>query len=158
MNIGVTGTRHGMTVLQLAAFRGLIQALIGCTSNLNTFRHGSCAGADVEAARVVRDVSMPAWIVALPGPDGDEWRRVSGVDNETLPPKTHFARNRDIVNASDVMIVCPAEMAIAERGGTAYTHNYAVKRGVPVYIVWPDGSVRRPVSPPGAAGQIGGEQ
>jgi hypothetical protein len=58
--------------------------------------------------------------------------------------KSHFARNRDIVNECDVLIGTPPYQAIITKetkGGTAYTVNYAAKQGKPALVVYPDGSV-----------------
>ncbi len=61
---------------------------------------------------------------------------------ETRPAKTHFARNRDIVDETEVLIACPCEMEHQDRGGTWYTADYALKRGKRTIIVWPDGSMK----------------
>jgi len=136
MNLGFTGTRNGMTDAQKMAFEELVVRLTPWT-----FRHGSCRGADVEAARIVDNALHDVAIVAHPGPDGDPNRASSGVDTETLPGKTHFARNRDIVNLTDALAACPPCRPLPERGGTSYTVGYARKKGKPVYIIWPDGTV-----------------
>ncbi len=56
-----------------------------------------------------------------------------------LPPKTYFARNRDIVDAADLLIATPFNNFEEDRGGTWYTVNYARKRKKPIVIVWPTG-------------------
>ncbi len=133
--IGFTGTRHGMTDLQAVMFEGLC-------SGIDVFRHGSCKGSDVQAARIVRRTHIkPVHIIAHPGPEVDDCRELSGVDNEVLPGKTHFARNRDIVFYSDHIIATPADMEEQKFGGTWYTIKYAVKMDKPVTIIWPDGSL-----------------
>lgn len=134
-SLGFTGTRNGMTDFQAAVFEGLL-------SDLEAFRHGSCQGADIQAARIVRKTFLcPIKIIAMPGPDDDPYREKSGVDDETLPGKTHFARNRDLVDASDEIYATPATMTEQRLGGTWYTIRYAVKTGKRVTIIWPDGSI-----------------
>jgi hypothetical protein len=134
--VGFTGTRRGMTDVQMCMFEGML------TRTPAEFHHGSCRGADVEAARIVRRTFLyPVRIVCHPGPDGDPCQEDSGVDSERLAPKTHFARNRDIVNACDKLIACPGEMQEQARGGTWYTINYARKVGKPVTIIWPNGGI-----------------
>lgn len=139
--LGFTGTRHGMTDGQRASFGSLIVFDLLPTE----FHHGSCQGADVEAARLVEHVtdggSIPCRIVCHPGPDGDPHQQQSGVDDETLPGKTHFARNRDIVDGTDALVAAPAQMEGQQFGGTWYTIRYARKTGKPLWIVWPDGTV-----------------
>ena len=137
MNIGFTGSRHGMTDAQRAAFG----VLVTFDYQPSTFVHGSCQGADVEAAAIVRHVQRLCRIASRPGPDGDPHQVDSGVDDVKLPGKTHFARNRDIVDGCDVLIACPCDMTEQPRGGTWYTVGYARKNGKCVIIVWPDGSV-----------------
>lgn len=147
MIVGVTGTRKGFTDAQRASFGSLL--IFDLAHRLMEFRNGSCQGVNVEAARLVRHIyAHTARIVCHPGPDGDPHRECSGVDDEVLPPKTHFARNRDIVNSSDVIVICPCDMEHQSRGGTWMTHDFAKKVGKPVFVVWPDGSVQRPEKKP----------
>lgn len=135
MIIGFSGTRHGMNDVQRALFEGLIK-------EPTEFHHGSCRGSDIQAARIVRSLfrnHIP--IICHPGPDGDGNREDSGVDDEKRPPRSHLARNRDIVNACDLLIACPFENEEQARGGTWYTINFAKKTGKKVTIIFPDGGV-----------------
>jgi hypothetical protein len=59
-----------------------------------------------------------------------------------LPQLTHFARNRNIVDASDILIVIPYQDEWQPSGGTWYTHDYAVKKGVLVVIIELSGTMR----------------
>ena len=136
MRIGFTGTRHGMTAAQRKTFWKLIAELMP-----DSFHHGSCKGADVQAARIVDQVVPDGQVVAHPVPDGDDCQEPSGADDEVMPGKTHFARNRDIVNDCVLLIACPLHMERRERGGTWYTVERAAKAGNMVRIVWPDGTV-----------------
>ncbi len=61
--------------------------------------------------------------------------------DETLPAKTHFARNRDIVNSTDRLLATPPCRPLPDKGGTAYTVNFCRKAGKPVCVIWPDGDV-----------------
>jgi hypothetical protein len=132
--IGVTATRHGLTDPQLNRIGEIAVAL-----KPKTLRHGSCRGGDVEIARLLRKLIPAIMIIAHPGPDGDPFREDSGVDDEVLPGKTHFARNRDIVNLSDTVLGAPLQIEWQPRGGTWYTLDFARKTGKPTWIVWPDG-------------------
>lgn len=124
MKVGFTGTRYGMSELQ----KLMLQAAVTINPPAE-FHHGSCQGADVEAARIVREFAPKCRIVSHPGPDGDQYRELSGVDDETRQPKTHFARNRDIVDETDILLATPLQDEPQQRGGTWYTINYATKRG-----------------------------
>lgn len=137
MNIGMTGTRFGMTDKQKLAVRNLLRIF----ADIEEFHHGSCMGSDVEAARSVRRIFPKCFIVAHPGPDGDNRRDESGVDDEIREPLTHFARNRNIVRASQRLIATPLKMDEMSHGGTWYTIKYARSFSVPVAVVWPDGKI-----------------
>lgn len=139
-DVGFTGTRHGMTAEQLAAFAELLANADG-----DQFHHGDCVGADAEAAKIAYDLG---WQIICHPPEKTEHQANTTfhrADNRRQP-KSHFARNRDIVNESDLLIACPQYMepiTPATMGGTAYTVNYARKQGKPVWIVRPDGSVEK---------------
>lgn len=141
MKVGFTGTRQGMNVSQLEVAFGTIMLF---DLQATEFHHGSCKGADVQAAREARKVCGSGLrIIAHPGPEKDDCREHSGVDNEMRPNKNHFARNRDIVNETDLLIASPQDWRDMPRGGTWFTVNYAAKVGKPCWIIWPDGAVER---------------
>jgi hypothetical protein len=54
-------------------------------------------------------------------------------------PKSFFARNRDIVDETDMLIATLATKK--ETGGTWYTINYSRKQKKHRVIVYPDGSI-----------------
>ena len=120
--------------------RRAFASLLALELPVSEFHHGSCQGADVEAARLVRKI-LNCRIIRHPGPDGDPHREDSGVDDEILPPLNHFARNRKLVEACDVLVGFPLTKPLGGRGGTAYTINFSIKRGKRTIIVWPDGTV-----------------
>ena len=137
MKVGVTGTREGMTSSQVFAFGGL-----ECLDSIREFHHGSCCGVDVGTARLVKGhLGDTVEIHRHPGPLDDPNQEDSGVDTVIHEPKNHFARNRDIVDAVDLLIVVPREMERQERGGTWYTMGYAEKKGKQIKVIWPDGTV-----------------
>jgi hypothetical protein len=90
---------------------------------------------------VMRYIYIGSVIFSHPGPSGDPHIEDSGVDDEVLPGKTHFARNRNIVNASDLIVGCPGVNTWQHFGGTFYTINYAIRQKKSVRIIWPDGRV-----------------
>jgi hypothetical protein len=142
MNLGFTGTRHGLTHPQRVSFSNLLVRLEETGHRVLVFRHGSCQGADVEAALATRVVcGSDVRIIAHPGPDVDKHQVDSGVDDEKLPGKTHFARNRDIVACTDALVACPHDDVEQPFGGTWYTVRHALKKGKRVYLVWPGGEV-----------------
>lgn len=133
MKVGVTGTRDGMTDAQEEAFGSLLEQL-----QPSEFHHGDCIGVDARAASIAFDGTIPVHV----HPPVDETRRAFFQSRHMHEPKTHFARNRDIVDETDVLIVVPKQATWQAFGGTWYTHDYAAKRGKRIIIVWPDGTVR----------------
>jgi hypothetical protein len=143
--IGFTGTRHGMTEAQKRA----VGAFLASSFELDSFlmgRHGDCVGADAEFHDMVKALGDPACVTIHP-PVDEALRAFKAGDfkgNDTLlPPKTHFARNRDIVDKSDFLLATPRDSSEQQFGGTWYTVNYARKKGKPVVIFWPDGSLEK---------------
>lgn len=135
--VGITGTRYGWTEAQHDKFRACIRANFFW---IKEFHHGLCEGVDALSHGIV--FCDHKEIVIIGHPSVDKTHQLECVCDELREEKTHFARNRDIVNETDALIVIPAQMEWQPRGGTWYTHDYAVKQKKPVLIIWPDGSVQ----------------
>jgi len=143
--VGFTGTREGMTSEQCSAFYQVISELPEFEIE---FHHGDCIGADDNAADIFDDWRHEPGegelrIVCHPPIDATHraWNKRA---DETRKPKTHFARNRDIVDESEMLIACPQYMGPITKdtkGGTAYTVNYARKQKKRIVIIRPDGSI-----------------
>lgn len=140
MRVGFTGTRFGMTEAQLNSFSQLM-----CNLNPDKFHHGDCVGADDNAANETFSLFGKDRTVCHP-PIDESHRAFNPHYSEIRKPKTHFARNRDIVNETDVLIACPKEDTHQDRGGTWYTVDFAMKVGKMVYTIWPDGRIEEPGS------------
>jgi hypothetical protein len=148
-SIGFTGTRNELPEPQRAALERLLTpSEYGLSRPI--FHHGACKGADSFAATVAWGLNYD--VIAHPGKSahgGDnEWLCPIALEhsNEVRETKTHFARNRDIVNETELLIACPqhSDPITAEtKGGTAFTISYARKQGKPVWIVRPNGIVER---------------
>jgi len=134
MKAGFTGTRFGMTEAQKTSFKSLAFQL-----GFEQFDHGDCVGSDDESAKMLHEVLPECRIVVHP--PVDEELRAFNIGHETKEPKTHFARNRDIVNDTDILIATPFTNQRETRGGTWFTVDYAEKHGKTVYIIWPDGKI-----------------
>lgn len=138
MNIGFTGTRFGMTPEQRESFKAVMMRFHASLSD--SFHHGDCIGADDQAANDAHENGI--YIVRHP-PVDETHRAFNPHFKEEREPKKHFARNRDIVDETEMLIACPqyAEPITKETmGGTAFTVTYARKRGKSLTIVRPDGS------------------
>lgn len=134
ITIGFTGTRHGMNWQQKDAVTRELKFWM--RGPLEAVHHGCCRGADEDLNEICRALGIHT--VGHPGPDGDKWRSDEHAD-VMLPPKGHFARNRDIVNACAILFAAPAQVEEQRYGGTWYTINYARQRHVARLIFQPDG-------------------
>ena len=134
-DVGVTGTREGMTPAQHAAARDVF---VHCPfGELRVLHHGDCVGADAQFAELARELG--ARIVCHP-PNNPSMRAFFPSD-EYREPLTYFARNRAIVQACHVLVAAPPTMVHMPRGGTWYTIDYARKVRRSVVLVLPDGTV-----------------
>lgn len=156
MNIGFTGTQRGMTVKQQDAFEIEICSLLFASDYDCIFHHGVCIGADEEAHFLVYNCGLD-WRYLYPPINTDKmsdkilndgYSFVKSSDPSSVPaikihePKDYLERNKDIVNASDVLIVVPGEFTEQLRSGTWSTYRYAKKKSVPRIIIFPDGTVK----------------
>jgi hypothetical protein len=138
MHVGMTGTRFGMTTEQKYTFRKFMKAA------KVTLHHGDCIGADADAHDIAQEEYGHDIVIHPPVKDEHRaWRSWSDVPYrgtvEIKTQKTHFARNRDIVDESSILLATPYTMQEEDRGGTWYTINYAKKKGKPYVVIWPDG-------------------
>ena len=133
MKIGVTGTREGATSEQLNALTAYLVSL----TNTAELHHGDCTGVDVEIAAIAKNLGLR--IVCHP-PKSSETQGHFGGD-EIRSPRGYLERDRNIVNETELLLVVPLHNQWQPKGGTWYTHDYAVKTGKPVKIFWPDGRV-----------------
>lgn len=135
MKIAFTGTQQGMQLAQACAFQKLIGELA-----ITAFGHGDCIGADEEAHAMVAEWYSDVYITIHPptNPSKRAWCESAYI----CEPKEYLARNRDIVNEGNVLVATPGEMDEQLRSGTWSTIRYARKIGKPVYIIFPDGSIK----------------
>lgn len=128
MIIGLTGTRSGMNEQQKAAVYEFLKS-----QEVGTLHHGDCVGVDVEVAELAKSLG---WKVVCHPPIKDELRAFHK-SNEFQSPLSYFARNRNIVDECELLMVVPYQDSPQNQGGTWYTHDYAVKKGKPVQIFYP---------------------
>ena len=77
----------------------------------------------------------PKHLLVIHPPIKDEVRAFCEGD-ESWEPKSYFARNRDIVIVSNVILATPVT-EFETKGGTWYTINHAKKLKKPLYIIYP---------------------
>lgn len=131
IQIGVTGTRYGGTEYQLLKSAKILSERFIHGSE---FHHGDCVGIDQQVARIARKIG---YVIVCHPPVKDEHRAFEPADT-MLKPASHFARNRNIVMAVDLLLVCPVTNEWQPRGGTWYTHDYAVKFGRELVLIKPN--------------------
>ena len=134
--IGFTGTQKGATRTQLTTLASFLSgpAELGARA----LHHGDCIGADSQAHLLALDGDIP---VVLHPASTSLKRAWSKGATKIWPAKPPLDRNRDIVDATDVLIACPFQNHEILRSGTWATVRYARKQGKQVIIVWPDGSL-----------------
>ncbi len=129
--VGFTGTRNGMTAAQLEAVADLIKDAV-------EFHHGDCVGADAEAHHLVqcRRVLHP--------PTDEKLRAFCPVGpiDIVLPAAPYLDRNKDIVDACDLLVAAPQmnKGRVTSRG-TWSTVLYASEIGRPCVWVEPSGRI-----------------
>lgn len=132
VKIGVTGTRSGMNTKQRREVTEFLRATAPDKERI--LHEGDCVGVDDEVAEIAAELGYR--IVVHPPVSAEN--RAFRTGNENREPKTHFARNRSIVDESDVVVVVPFQNEHQDRGGTWYTHDYAVKKKKRVIVFYPD--------------------
>lgn len=141
MRWGQTGTRAGGTSLQLASVSWL-----WATHEITELHDGDCIGADAQLYYLARVFGVTSLVIHPPVNSSNRaWCGVKSGDDQLatkiLTAKPYFDRNRDVVDASEVMVVVPKESTEQHHGGTWYTVNYARSVKKPLAIVWPNGHI-----------------
>jgi hypothetical protein len=129
MKVGVTGTREGATKYQLRELRLVLAALKG-----TEFHHGDCKGVDEQAANIAKELGYK--IVCHP--PASDYLQAHFPYDECREPAGYLERDRAIVDSCDVLLVVPKHMEWQPKGGTWFTHDYAVKTKKPFSIIWPE--------------------
>ena len=128
MKIGVTGTRSGMTEDQFQELKTFLES-----AGVSELHHGDCVGVDVEVAELAK--SMGFKVICHPPSKTD--LRAYHTSDEFREPLSYFARNRNIVDETDILLVVPFQQSHQNNGGTWYTHDYAIKKNKPVKVFFP---------------------
>ncbi len=130
MRVGFTGTSKGMNIDQLICVR----TLLGRFWQPDYAHHGDCVGADSQFHSLCEAFSRPTRIVIHPPKDSKA--RAFRPSMFSRRPKDYLERNRDIVDACDVLLATPKGKEI-QRSGTWSTIRYARKLGKPIIILMP---------------------
>jgi thiamine pyrophosphate-dependent acetolactate synthase large subunit-like protein len=132
MKVGVTGTRSGMNEHQFKHIDAFLKEVIQLEPGAE-LHHGDCVGVDEEVALLAQELGYK--IVCHP-PEKRELRADVPYD-ECREPLNYFARNRNIVDECDVLLVVPYQNEPQSHGGTWYTHDYAQKKKKLTTVIYP---------------------
>ena len=138
-HISFTGTQEGMTRAQTIRVRNLLT--YGMDSWHEQFvHHGDCVGSDEEMHLLALEYG---YNVHLHPPDNPSKKAFCKKGVVCFwPTKPYLKRNTDIAAAGEVLIATPKEYEEVLRSGTWSTIRRARKRGIPIFIIFPDGSRR----------------
>lgn len=134
--IGFTGSRKGLIQIQEIKLRNLLESYNYMIRDDVTIRHGDCIGADEKCHDIAKHFGFEI-IVHLP-----DISSMRAYTQETdIEPKPYIARNKDIVDNSNILIVCPNTIQEQLRSVTWSTYRYAKKKGVTIVLILPTGEV-----------------
>ena len=137
--IGFTGTRSGMTPIASAKLAVLLTLLEPSEAH-----HGDCVGADAAFHAEVTDWLPECRMVIHPGSvrGSGMFRAFCTSKNQiTHAVKPALTRNKDIVNAIDVLIAAPTGHQEMLRSGTWATIRYARSVKRPIIMLYSDGRI-----------------
>ena len=139
MKLAFTGTQTGATAKQGAALSKFFGKYL-----VNEFHHGDCVGADAQAHSIACSWHTKNIIIHPPIKTAKRayCEKLYTFDEKfttivILKPKDYLVRNKDIVDACNVLIACPKTMTEELRSGTWSTIRYARKTGKKVIILEP---------------------
>lgn len=141
MRLGVTGTVKGATLAQAVK---LWEIMASC--EFRQISHGDAVGVDAlahRAALAAREFHQTSWPRIILHPPINESRRAFSKDaDEVRNPKGYLARDKSIVEESDMLIAVPDTAHERVRSGTWTTVRYARKLHLFIIRINPDGDVK----------------
>ena len=134
-HVGFTGTRsdHAVAPARLRELELRLTELRG--RGATNFHHGDCVGMDEIAAELAREAGFRL----IAHPPSDPKQRAYVASDVVCGEKGYLDRNRDIVEAVDVLLAVPRNPANEPRStrgnGTWTTIRYGRKAAIPVDII-----------------------
>lgn len=133
--MGITGTRTTLPWDQLMMLKYVLDVV-----SPEYIRHGDCTGADLMAhtealSRGIKCIIHP--------PEEDRYRAYAQGAWLMNEPKPYLQRNKDIVSRSDLLVALPMTMEEERRSGTWSTVRVARHKEMPIYIVYPNGELKK---------------
>jgi hypothetical protein len=136
MIVGITGTRYGLTKVQLNCF---LAWEIEHLCNVSEIHHGDCKGADEDISYLLSKLYPDAKLYIHP-PVNNKYRAFTAGD-VFYPEKPYLIRNQAIVNCSELMLAFPGQDHEILRSGTWATIRYAKKSEKSICIFTPTGEI-----------------
>lgn len=137
MNVGFTGTHHGMTEAQLTTVTRLLATF---SPRISGMGHGDCIGADAQFHQVASKLGL-LHLMTIHPPIDPKRRAFCVGAMQVLPALPYLVRDKKIVQDCSVLLATPHTAWEQLRSGTWATVRYARKSGKEVRLIWPDGSV-----------------
>jgi hypothetical protein len=141
IKLGVAGSRNGATAAQRIAMQNVIWSFLPISES----HHGDCIGVDdlfaemIEA--VIEVVGNPTTRYVYPADVPNNLRAFrTGIIAPTKPP---LERNKDLVDACNVLIAVPSGPETYRGSGTWACIRYARSVGRRIVILQPDGKIVR---------------
>jgi hypothetical protein len=125
MKIGFTGSKYGMTPHQCQELKSILS-----NPDVSEFHHGLCKGADEQA----HEIALARGLFIIGHPPILRAQRAKCKCNEMRLARQYIARNRDIVDETDLLIVAPHKPEYL-RSGTWSTKRYAERIGKKFHIL-----------------------
>lgn len=141
IEIGFTGSQRGLAERQNARLFSIVQKLKE-NEMIGRIRHGGCKGGDTSFHLMIPP-QYTNKILIHPG-DVNQFEFWNNLDGsfKVFEPRPYLERNKDIVNPSKLMLVCPDGYIEKVRSGTWATYRYAKKQGKKIIIIYPDGIIK----------------
>lgn len=134
MIVGFTGSRKQITVAQQAMLRDFLKSL----GPIRAPHHGDASGSDAAFHEICRELGIPLYIHP---PVDPKHRAFCQTPTQSFPEKDYLARNKDIVEAANLLLATPRGFHETRRSGTWATVRFAQKRKIPITIIFPDGTI-----------------
>lgn len=134
MHLSITGTRKGLTEAQFDVAKQFIIE----DDCIEVLHEGDCAGVDQQVTLMFQDIAPEIWVVCHPAIRVGT--RAYGEYDEIREGKGPLIRDQDMVDEGDYLWAFPCSEEIV-RSGTWTTVRMARKKGIPITIIMPDGSV-----------------
>ena len=135
LKLGFTGTRHGMTEVQLKEFKKLVDS-----KQFEEFHHGVCVGSDKQAHDYIDSIKKERNIKVVGHPGQDKKHRADCECDIMMKPLPYLDRNKNIISHADILIATP-DTKERVRSGTWATVRYGRKKGMRIYVIHKNGRV-----------------